>query len=310
MTIFVLFLLIGLGYILSKRNVFTASTGEVFSKFLLVVALPCEIFLKITHSLSKNELLEIFKDSKLPLASVIVLFVLSIGIAILVKISKSNLGMFSLNFATSSTSFLGLPIVLALFGDKGIPYALIYFISQSILFWTVGITLVNRDAQLLSGKTSRMTVLEVLKKIGNPIILSFLGGLVLVMMDLNVPKIVQIFLGYVGRMVTPMALLFIGIMIYTTGVKNIKMTKEVFWVMFGRYIFAPIVVIILAKLFEISPMMTKVSFLMAVLPAANGSIIVAEEKQVDVAFATSNVIYSTLIYMVYFPIILYVLNRF
>lgn len=306
--IVVLFLMIILGYLLTKIKIFTKDSQQSFSLFIMKVALPMEIFLRIIKDFSKNELLSLLKEMILPLASISCLFIFSLLVVKIFKISKTHSGMFSLIFSTSSTAFLGIPIAMTLFGDSGVPYALIYYISNSLLFWTVGVFLVNKDVAFVNGRKEKLSLKQVLKSIINPVIIGFLLGLLFVLLAIDLPKIVQSFVGYIGGTLTPLAMLYIGMVIYTTGIKNIKVTKDTYGILLGRYVIAPIVILVLAKVLGISTMMTKVSFVLAVLPASNGSVILAGEKNVDVEFATSSVLFTTLIYLVYLPVVLYVIH--
>lgn len=281
---------------------------QSLSKFIMKVSLPFEIFLRITRDFSENELLSLFKEAILPLLSVSFLFLLSFIFVKVLHISNDHSGIFSLNFATSSTAFLGIPIVLTLFGDKGVPYALIYYVSNSLLFWTLGVFLVNKDALSATGEKEKLSFRQMLKSIVNPVIIGFLMGLVFVLSNLKSPTIAQTFFGYIGGTTTPLAMLYIGISIYTTGIKNLKITKDTYGVLIGRYLVAPVMILLLAQLLPVSQFMEKVSFVLAVLPAANGSVILAGEKNVDVDFATSSVLLTTLIYLIYLPIVLYVVH--
>lgn len=306
--VIILFLMIILGYILTKIAIFDKAMERSLSQFIMKVALPTEIFLRITRDFSENELLNLLKEAILPLFSVSLLFLLSFLLVKVLHIPVGHSGIFSLNFSTSSTAFLGIPIALTLFGDKGVPYALIYYISNSLLFWTLGVFLVNKDAASITGTQEKLSFGKIIKSVVNPVIIGFLLGLLLVLLSLKLPPLAQTFFGYIGGTTTPLAMLYVGISIYTTGIKNIKISKGTYGVLMGRYFFAPLIILLLAHVLPVSQLMVKVSFVLAVLPAANGSIILAGEKNVDVDFATSSVLLTTLIYLIYLPIVLSVVH--
>ncbi|WZK65885.1 hypothetical protein V3472_12050 [Lacticaseibacillus rhamnosus] len=41
-------------------------------------------------------------------------------------------------FVNANTIFIGLPLNLALFGDKAVPYFLMYYVVNTVSTWTVG----------------------------------------------------------------------------------------------------------------------------------------------------------------------------
>ena len=61
------------------------------------------------------------------------------------QVETKHQGAFSAMFTFSNTIFIGLPINLAIFGEKAVPYVLLYYIVNTTLFWTIGIFELAKD---------------------------------------------------------------------------------------------------------------------------------------------------------------------
>ena len=54
-------------------------------------------------------------------------------------------------FTCSNTIFIGLPINMAIFGSRAVPYVLIYYIANTTFFWTWGVYKISQDSQTFAG---------------------------------------------------------------------------------------------------------------------------------------------------------------
>ncbi|MDN6518574.1 MAG: AEC family transporter, partial [Enterococcus sp.] len=120
--IFFIFVLMFIGYVLTYKQWFSNQIGDAFSKLVLQIALPCNMFLTITKNFSRSEFLHLVSGMVIPLLSMLLTFGLSFAYRRLFKISSARKGIFSTMFTCSNTIFIGLPINLAIFGEKAVPY--------------------------------------------------------------------------------------------------------------------------------------------------------------------------------------------
>ncbi|HPI99989.1 MAG TPA: AEC family transporter, partial [Enterococcus sp.] len=242
LNIFVIFLLMFVGYWLSYKQWFTNRTADVFSKIVLNLSLPFSMFLNITANFSRNEFLSLFSGMIIPLLSMLITLGASFIYRKLFRITKTRQGTFSTMVTCSNTIFIGLPINLAIFGEPSIPYVLLYYIINTTIFWTIGIYLIATDSPQI--KETRVTFhpLVALKKIFSPALLGFIIGLIWMILALKVPILVKSFGTYLADLTTPLSMFAIGIMVYFNGVKNLKMNKDIIGVLIGRFILSPMIV--------------------------------------------------------------------
>jgi hypothetical protein len=115
------FLLIGMG--LRRLPRFPRETAQVLNLFVIHVSLPALILLKVPQLTFSRDILApvIMPWAMLAASAVIIVF-----IARLRHWRREIIGALLLLVPLGNTSFLGIPMVQAFFGEAGIPYAVLY----------------------------------------------------------------------------------------------------------------------------------------------------------------------------------------
>lgn len=89
----------------------------------------------IVSKFSAKELLRMIPDLRFPVISMLILMGVAFAIVHIFKIQDKHAGLFtSMFFLTLIQFFVGLPINMALFGNKSIPYVLIYYMANTTFF--------------------------------------------------------------------------------------------------------------------------------------------------------------------------------
>lgn len=114
-------LLVGLGF--KRLRAFPAQTGTVLNLFVIHLSLPALVLLKIPELTFSSRVLA-------PLLMPWLMLALSVGLVLLIarrlNWDRPTTGCLLLLVPLGNTSFLGIPMVKAFFGEGGIPYALLY----------------------------------------------------------------------------------------------------------------------------------------------------------------------------------------
>ncbi|MDT2736875.1 AEC family transporter [Enterococcus pseudoavium] len=302
--IFFIFVLMFIGYLLTYKQWFSNQIGDAFSKLVLQIALPCNMFLTITKNFSRAEFLHLVSGMIIPLLSMFLTFGFSFLYRRLFSISSQRKGIFSTMFTCSNTIFIGLPINLAIFGERAVPYVLLYYIVNTTIFWTLGIYFIARDNPQIEQATVNFHIVPILKKIFSPALLGFLIGLVAVLVNFSVPKSVATFLSYLANLTTPLSMFVIGIIVYNVGIKNLTLNKDILGVLIGRYLISPLIVWGLGQWISVPPLMLSVFIIQSAMPVQNSVPILARSYEADQQFAASSLGYSVLLYLVYIPLLL------
>ncbi len=306
LNIIVLFLVVGLGCFLTRNKWLDKSSNSLFTKLLLNVALPSTLILSINDDFTHREFLILVPNIILPVMVILSLMLLSFVTAKIIQIEKKDIGLFIGLCSMSSTIFFGIPVTLALYGSHGLPYALMTYVSQTVIYWTLGLYLLEKDSFEKSVGTSILR--SIVKDIINMPLMAFFVGVTILLMGIPIPHVINEFLSTLGGMTSALAMLVVGTIMYLSGFKQIKITKGLIFVIIFRFILSPIVVILLGKLFAIDDYMIKITTLICSLPIPNTTVILAEKYKVNVFFATTSLSASIAVYLVFLPVIIFIVH--
>ncbi|KAF1304883.1 AEC family transporter [Enterococcus sp. JM9B] len=304
LNIFAIFALMFLGYWLSFKQWFSNRSADVFSKLVLNLALPFNMFLTITANFSKEEFLNLFSGMIIPILSMFMTFFLSQLYRKIWPTKEGRGGTFTTMFTCSNTIFIGLPINLAIFGEEAVPFVLLYYIVNTTIFWTIGVYEIAQDNPEIHQVKVSFHPLVVLKKVFSPALLGFLIGIGWMMASFPVPEFIATFGGYLADLTTPLSMFVIGIIVYFSGLKNLKINRDVIGVLLGRFFFSPLIVWLLGQFIHVPPLMLAVFIIQSSMPVQNSVTILTRAYHGDEEFAASSLGYSVLIYMLYIPILL------
>ena len=302
--ILVLFLIVGIGFILGKIKWFNKNSNSAMTKLLLNITLPLTLVLSITNDFSKKEFLTLLPNIILPFSSILVLMILSFIIALIIKLPKTDRGLFIGLCSMSSTIFFGIPVALAVYGSHLLPYALMTYIAQTVLYWTLGIYLLKND-----NNSQKFNLLNTIKNIFTPPLVAFIIGVILLLNHIEIPSFLSSFAHYLSGMTAPTAMLIIGTIIYITGFKNLKINTYIIVILIFRFVITPLVVLSLGFLLSMPIIMIKITILICSLPIPNTTVILANKYKADVTLATQSLTFSILFYLLYIPIILLLIHK-
>lgn len=148
-----------IGVVLKRTHRFPKDTGNVLSLFAIYVSLPALVLLKIPALQFSTDLLA---PVLMPWVMLLLSGTVVLGLARVFKWERQITGCMLLLIPLGNTSFLGVPMVKAFFGEQAIPYAVLYDQLGSFLalatYGSVVIALYGSD----TGKT---TLAHILKKV-------------------------------------------------------------------------------------------------------------------------------------------------
>ncbi|MDD5400067.1 MAG: AEC family transporter [Sulfurimonas sp.] len=118
-----IFVAIFIGYIINKMNVFPKDTPLILNQFILYISAPAMVLLKVPKlSLSYDVIIPAFIAWVVMSISALAIFYLSK----LLTFSREVTGSLMLVAVLGNTSYLGIPIIQAYFGEEALGYVMIY----------------------------------------------------------------------------------------------------------------------------------------------------------------------------------------
>ena len=116
-------------------------------------------------------------------------------------------------------------------------------------------------------------------------------------------------LDYVGSLVTPLSLIYIGIILADAGLKAIRFDRDTIVALIGRFVIAPALITGLILLgmhagFNVPGLEAQTLIIQAAAPGLAVLPILATEAHADVEYATNVVTTSTVLFVVVVPILM------
>ncbi|EGF09125.1 malate permease [Streptococcus sanguinis SK1057] len=294
--------IIVLGYILQVRGWFGDDFGPNLSRLIMNVALPASIFVSVMKYLTLDKLISLSGGLIYTFVAFILGYIVAYIVVMLFKIRPGRRGTMINTFVNANTIFIGLPLNVALFGDQALPYFLIYYITNTISTWTLGVYLMTSDSK--SGQSKETTKFDWKKLLPAPLV-GFLVALLVLILRIPIPDFATNTLTYVGNIVTPLSLIYIGIVLAKAGLKTIAFDKDTIVTLVGRFILAPLIMLLVLKFF--SQNMATVEFKTFMIQSATPALavlpILANQGKGDVEFSTNVVTLSTVLFIVVIPIL-------
>lgn len=299
--------MVGIGYFLSYKGWFNDTSSKLFSKLVVNLALPSYMISNLMTTYDKEKLMHLKSGLLIPFVSMLLGYGIAMLIAKAIKIPETRKGTFCSMFALSNTIFIGLPVNLALFGDESLPFVLLYYIANTTLFWTIGVYGISRDG---GNKDKRIFTLNNIKRIFSPPLLGFAAAIILILLKVSLPKGLMDVCKYMGNLTTPLSMLFIGIVIYSVNLKDIKFDKEMAILLLGRFIIIPLSVIAICFGLPLPVLMKKVFIIQSSMPAMTQTSIIAEAYNADYKYAAIMTTVTTMASLIFIPLYMIFLTSF
>lgn len=188
----------------------------------------------------------------------------------------------------TNTGNLALPLVLLAFGEAAMPAAIVVFIIEMILHFTLGFYILDRHAQVLN-------------RISIPTIVATAAGVTVGLTGLHVPNLVMIPLDMLGQIVIPL-------MLFSLGIRMQDVTSNDLSVGIAAAILCPLSGLILAYAMapwlQLDPLQWSVFLVFAALPPAVLNYMVAERYNQEPARVASIVLISNIGAIIWMPLAL------
>lgn len=290
------YIIIGIGYLLTKRGIFNAETGGQFAWLVVNVTFPCYIIAALPEQFTAQAMADSFLGIIIAVIATLALYPVGYLVAKILKIPPERKHVFTAMIVFSNVVFIGLPVNYALFGDKAVAYVLQYYLANTVIFWTFGIYFI----QLGSNRGIKPKIN--LKMILNPPLLATAIAIVLVLFDSKAPYVIRNSFQIVGNMTTPLATLFIGIVFSEIKLKDFSISRDMIAVAVCRFAVAPVLIYIPLVFTSFPPLMREVFFIQAAMPVMNQVTISSRYYGADYKYSTVITIWAFIISMFAIPV--------
>ena len=293
----IILLLLFVGWFMSWKKWMLKEHKPFLTKLIVNIAIPSMVIVNYFDLFSREMLFSSTIMLLSPLITILVSYFVASILAFIIKIDNSRRGSFITMCSVSNSLFIGLPVCQSLFGDVSIPYAMFYYMVNTIMFWGIFNPKIREDGQG-KGKDFR----GVFKRIINPPLITIIVCSILLIVGFRPPVIILKTTRYLGSMATPLSLILAGKVMHETGFKNLKFDLSIILIMMMRFLVAPIIAFFVSKGMKLEELVTQVFTIQASMPVMILTAVSAEAYGADSGYVASAVSITTIGSLMFIPI--------
>lgn len=297
-----LFLLILIGFFLSKYNVLPDGTAKILALLENNVLIPALVAGTFISNFTVDKLQTAGK--LLGFSSLWLIALIPFSILIPKWIVKDehtrNISTYGLAFA--NFAFMGNSVVLALFSEIFMEY-LIFTLPLWIAVYLWGVP------QLLLPKTEKKGAASVLKRFLNPMLLGMLAGMVIGITGIRLPSAVTNVVGTLGDCMSPLAMILTGVTISKIDLKKVFRDRTVYIVSVVRLILIPLAFIALFAVWKLERTVAICTVCAVAMPLGLNTVVIPSAYGKDPTAAAGMALISHLISCLTIPVMFLLLQR-
>jgi len=282
------FLVVALGFALRHARILREEFARELSRIVFYVLVPPLMFLGV----AETRLEESFHPEVLfPTLLLVLFFGVAVYLAARSRLPPSRLGVFTQGAARSNLVFVGLAILMNLYGDAVLAESAVFIAFHALLINLLSVlflTLPHHSWKDRSG-WGRMAGQVVV----NPVIVGCALGMVFSSTGLALPEILRTALQILARAALPLALLLVGASLYRAPL--LGQSGQVFAACFLKLVALPGLVFLVLSRLEIQGLRMMMAVVLLGSPTATLSQIMAKEMEGDESLAAVIIMATTLL---------------
>ena len=278
-----IFLLVAVGFVLKRIHIVGPQGQKNINDMVIYVILPCNILRAFLDSTAENGFMSYLEV--LVISVFIQAFCVIYGKIAFRKETEGRQKCLRYGTICSNAGFLGNPIAEGVYGAEGLMLASIYLIPQRIMMWSSGLA-------VFSGTSDKKQTMK--KVLTHPCILACVLGILFMLADIQLPPGLDGMVTAVGNCNTAMSMMVIGMILADINIRDFW-DRTVVKYTIHRLIIIPAAVYAVCRFLPLDRTAFGICVLLAAMPAGATTSILAEKYEMEPAFATKMVIFSTLL---------------
>lgn len=294
-----IFLVIFIGWVAGKNKVIEFEHRRSLVSFVTKVSLP--LLLLDTTSRTPIKYFTNFRVLSITILGLTILFFTTYLIfRLFFKVNENKSAISAITSSFPNATFMGIPILVKLYGESSIVIIIIFSIIANILLISSTIIIIesykNNDIHPFK---------HILNTLNTPMIIGSVIGLFLSCFNINLPNVIHSTFFLIGNTAPAIALFLIG---FSISNSKLSMSKQVALMIFIKSIGAPLVFFGLLILFNIKGDVFKQLLLISAIPTATIGPILASQYRVYEIETNSVSIIGTILSIVTLGIIIYLVR--
>ena len=290
--IVILFIMIAVGYVCSKKGMLSPQTIKELSKFIIYVVTPCLVVESFHRPFDSSML----GNMGIACAAAIGAHVLNIFLSRVFVRDKEHSRQVVYQFATifSNCGFMGLPLQHAILGSDGVFYGAVFIAIFNVFTWTYGFT-------LMGSQGDRIKLKEILL---NPGVLGVTVGFIVFVTSFQIPHVLLVPIRGFAALNTPLPMVVVGYYLSHISSLNVLKDKNLMITTVIKLMAAPLLALLLFYLTGIRGLLLTSLIISASAPSAANTVMFSVLFNRDTKLAVTLVSVSVLISLFTMPLVI------
>ena len=289
----------GIGVLTVKCGVLDRHGLTLLSRLITKVILPLLIFTNTFNGATQKKFLSSLSILVIAAVLYLILYWLAIGLAARSGLKGNTKNVYRACIMFGNCGFMGIPIITALFPERGGLYIAIYSIVDQLILWTVGSSL-TAPAE----RAKEPAAMQTLKKTVNPATVAIALGVILLLSGLSLPDFLNTALTKTGAAATPLAMIYLGGMFCYIRITDYLKKKEIYFMVLVKMVLLPLALYaVLSRLPALSAEIAVAISLICALPSMSSVAMMAESQQSDSDYAAGMIFVTTLLSVITIPLV-------
>ena len=287
-----LFILIGLGVLLTKLGLLTEGGARSMTDVVLYAVTPCVII----NAFQREYRPEMLSGLLTALLAAFLVMLFSALLAELLyrkrDIDRGVVLKFSLVF--SNCGFMALPLQEAVLGSDGVFYGAAYIAVFNIFMWTYG----------LIGMSRKTSFKSAIRAVVNPGIIGTVIGVALFIFSVQLPAVILKPVQFLAALNTPVPMLVIGYHLISSDIRKVLSDKSAYFAMAMRLVVIPLSALVVMALLKVDGTVMCSTVIATSAPVAAFCTMMASKYGRDTELSAGIVSASTLFSMITMPLVI------
>jgi len=291
--IFIMFI----GYWSVSFGIVKKENFKMIADLIILVTTPNLIFYSICINFAHITIKNLYI---IPIASILVVVVTLIISFVFFNLFKGINDYKNIFYSASTfsaTLFFGLPINIAIFGGKSVPYVILYDLGHTALFWTIGVWILSKKENFS---------MKQLKKTINPPFISLVFSFFIMVLGIKPPNFILMSSQMVGNITIPLAIMYIGMNMKI--LKTDKLNLSVLWVAVIKLLLSPLIAYIIVYILRIPEYVKTIIIIEAAMPTILTLPILANQMGENGEYASEIVFIINILSFITIPIVFSIIN--
>ena len=299
-----LFLIMAVGYAAGKMKFMDRTMRSMLTSLVMNITMPALFIAAVLNAESLPEAGEFL----MLFGMVVVEYAAALGISFLLvrllRIPRNITGTSIFILVFGNMSFMGFPVMQAIWGNEGVFYAMMFVIPFNLLLDSLcsGLILQDKYAAAPEGEKKKRTGQNWKQVLRSPVFLASVVAFALALSRIQVPEVIGLSLTSIGSITTPVTMLLIGASLADVPLREVFNVPVIYLLSVLKLIVMPVLIWLIFRMFLSNRMFLGVTTVINAMPVAAVGQMLCLRHRYNEAFMAKAIFITTVCSVVTIPL--------